>query len=668
MAPLRLVAGVLFVVGMCAACSGLNEIDSKDTASSNETPENTVVARYADETITLTDLDSAYAASVGGRGNAADSSLSAYKTFLDQYVNFRLKVRAARDAGLDTLASVQRDISQYRQEMARPRLMRENVYEPVLRTLYDRQSKEVDVSHIMIRPTSETDTAEAYRTLQRVVDSLDRGVPFGELAYRNSEDPSAQKKGQRGYRGRLGYIQAGQVVEPFEKRMYSLKPGEVSNIFRTQYGYHILKVHDRRPTQPPVHLSHIMLQPEGDSSETHRVLDSLRTEILTGGASFERVAQEYSEDQQSAKKGGDLGSAKPQSLPDAFKRALARMDSVGAVSEVLNTRFGYHLVKLTGREEKKSFDEAYDKLKKQVSGQPRIKQQKKTFTHRVRKTEGVTVDTVRILDSADISAVDSLARPLLPIADKQAHTSPKVATIGDSTYTLHQLAHHLTQTDGGAQMTVAELIESFLNEKAFEYAGARLEERDPEFATEMKKYREGVLLFRYMQDSVWTAAAEDTAGLRRTFEKNRDEYRFPERIRTLVLRAPADSLLHPYSSMYGSSTSARAIVDASARDSLVSVDTVFVSDKSADVYQPIRSVSDGETVGPTEQRNDWLFMIRDKKLPPRRKTFEEARSSVIQDYQTIYEEQVIQNLRWRYDAKVYPERLRQPFGSPSSSS
>ena len=661
----RTAIAALLLTGLFVACSGSQRAGNSGVGATSS-PANTVVARYASTAISQAELDSAFAESAGGRENAADSSRSAYRDFLDQYLNFRLKVRAARDAGLDTLPSIRQDIQSYRQKLARPALLREEVYEPAARTLYERQKEAVDVSHILIR-TSNRDTLSAYRTAQSIADSLDQGIPFAELAYRNSEDPSARKKGERGFRGRLGYIRAGQIVKPFEERMYALEPGETSDIFRTKYGYHILKVHGRRPTEPPIRLSHILRRSEGTSGGARQFLDSLRTEIVSGEVAFAAAAKEHSQHRPSASKGGALGDVNPETLPDPLRVTVASMDTVGTVSGVVETRFGHHLLKLTDRQERQSFEEAYDSLKDRVSNQPRTERRKANFARDVRAEVGVTVDTTRLLDAANIASTDSLARPLLSLADS-VEASPDVATLGDSTYTLRQMARHLTQTDGGAQMTVGALIESFLNEKAIQHAVIRRAQRDPSLAEAMKKYREGALLFRYMQDSVWTAATQDSAGLRATYRRNQDQYRFPERVRTIVFRAPSDTLLQPYKTAYDEDRSLQTPLSAAVEDSLVSADTVYVTDQTAEVYQPVRTADDLEAIGPTSREDEWLFMIRDTRLSPRPKTFEEARNSVVQDHQETYEQTVIRQLRNRYDAQTYPDRLRPPSSDPSSTS
>ena len=649
--------GVFFLVAFGIACTtgpGVTQPPSAAPSSGGA-----VVARYADTHLTRATLDSAFVAAAGGPDAAADSSLRAYRDFLDRYLNFRLRVRAARDAGLDTLPEVRRDVHAYRQDRARPRLLRDEVYGPLARTLYERRTEAVDVGHILIRPSSQ-DTLAAFRTAQAIADSIARGVPFGDLAVRNSDDPTAQKEGARGYRGRLGFLRTGEMPLPFEDRMYTLSPGETSDVFRTRFGYHILKVHDRRPAEPPVELAHLLRRPRGDSAQTRRFLDSLRTRIVQGPLSFAAAARKYSQDPQSASEGGSLGEVDPRALPAALRKAVATLDSVGATSGVVRSRFGHHLLRLTGRQGQQSFDEAYDDLKKRLVGQPRAQRRRAAFARIVREEIGTAVDTTRLLKITRAASVDTLARPLLTYADTLSRPSPPVATLGDSTYTAGQMARRLRQTDGGAQHSIAALIESFLNEKALQYAATRRAQTDPDLAREVERYREGTLLLRYMQDSVWTVAAQDTAALRTTYRQNREDYRHPERVRALVLRAPADSLLHPHASRYARDSSATAVLDAAARDPLVSADTTYVTDRSGDAVRPARTVADGASIGPTAQGDEWLFLIRDTRLPPRPMRFEEARNRVVQDYQNRFERRVIRRLRERYDAETFPERLRPP--------
>lgn len=660
----RRLGSVFLVALLLLGCASGSETTERSGKQPMDT-ENPVVATFDDSTITLSQFEQAYRNANTGPTPASDS-LHAYKDFLDQYVNFHLKIRAAREAGLDTVSSVTNDIRSYREEIARPRLMRSEVYEPLVRELYERRKEEVDVSHILIRVSPEAapeDTTQAYKTIRAIKDSLRRGIPFGDLAVRNSEDPSAQKQGQPGFRGRLGYVRAGQIVKSFEDRMYRVPPDSTSEIFRTRFGYHILKVHDRRPAQQPFRLSHIMLRPTADSGTARQFLDSLRTEIVQNGTSFDSLARKHSEDRPSAVNGGDLGKVdSPQSLPPAFRRAVAGLDTVGAVSGVVKSQYGFHLLQLTDRETAKDFETAYKDLRKQIADRPRVDRQKERFARDVHSKVGLSVDTSRILRRAKISSLDTLARPLLSLAEDTSATATAVpvATLGDSTFTLGQLARHVMQTDGGARLTVGQVLDDLLTEKALRYAHVQLAQNDSTLSARMEEYRDGLLAFQFMQDSVWTAAAQDTAGLRQLYKQQRNTYRFPERVRTITFRADADSVLDPYLPR-SSNTRPSVLVRNATDDSLVTVDTVMVTQDSPEIYHRVFSLEDGAAAGPLNQDGGRLLLIRDTVLLPRTKTFEEARPQVVQDYQDRYEEKVLSRLRRRYNVETYPDRLRHAF-------
>lgn len=625
----------------------------------------TVVATYGDSVITLSAFEEAYRQSRTGGQPAADS-IGAYQEFLERYLEYHLKRQAALEAGLDEAPAVQQDLRRYRHELARPEVMRSEVYEPVVRTLYERRQEEVDVSHILLRVedgASPKDTIEAYTQMRGLIDSLHQGRSFDDLAHRHSEDPSARQEGQPGYRGRIGYLKAGQVVEPFERRMYELPPDSVSDIFRTQFGYHILKVHERRPSTTPMQLSHIMLRPTWDSSRAHRTLDSLRSEIVEGDVDFATVAREHSEDAQSASQGGDLGRVESlQALPPSFQRAVGALDTVGTVSDVVESQYGFHLLQLTDREDRPSFENAYPELRKEIADRPRVERRKRAFAREVRAREGTSVDTSRLLRGIQVTSLDTLARALLSSTETTGNLEDStVAALGDSTFSLQGVAHHAMQTDQGARLTIGQVLDDFLNEKALRYAEAQRALQDASIASTLDEYRDGFLVYQFMEDSVWTAAAQDEAGLRQTYEERRDEYQVPARVRTITLRARADSFLVPYQNAYRESQSRSTVLEQARADSQVTRDTLMVTDTSPDAYQRIQSVADGETVGPIDDNGTALFLIRDTRLPARPKTFEEARNEVVQDYQERYEEQVMDRLRRRYDAETYPDRLKHAF-------
>src|SRR6056297_838191 len=250
--PALALAGLL--ISSLVGCSS----GSLTTADSPGTPDAPIVATFAGETLSLDEFERRYALSVGGREAAAQDSFAAYADFLQRYVDFRLKVKQARDLGLDESPELRQEIDDYREQLAKPYFLEREVIDGIVRDLYNKQQEEVRASHILIRvdPSAEpADTLAAYNKITAIRDSLVSGADFAAVAARNSEDPSVQRN-----QGDLGYFMGGRMIEAFETQAYGMPVGELSPVFRTNFGYHVLKVTDRRPASPEIQASHILLR------------------------------------------------------------------------------------------------------------------------------------------------------------------------------------------------------------------------------------------------------------------------------------------------------------------------------------------------------------------------------------------------------------------------
>lgn len=125
-----------------------------------------------------------------------------------------------------------------------------SVPEPEVRAYYDshpdffKQPEKVRASHILIKVNPQADNpqkAEARQQLEQIQQKLAAGEDFGALAKAFSQGPSSSRNGD------LGYFGHGQMVKPFEDAAFALKPGEVSDIVETSFGYHLIKVFDKKP-------------------------------------------------------------------------------------------------------------------------------------------------------------------------------------------------------------------------------------------------------------------------------------------------------------------------------------------------------------------------------------------------------------------------------------
>ncbi|MCD6586893.1 MAG: peptidylprolyl isomerase [Desulfobacteraceae bacterium] len=101
----------------------------------------------------------------------------------------------------------------------------------------------VRASHILLKvdpKATDASKAETLKKIEGIKSKLDNGEDFAKLAEENSDCPSSAKGGD------LGFFSRGQMVKPFEEIAFALKPGEVSGVVETQFGYHIIKTQEKK--------------------------------------------------------------------------------------------------------------------------------------------------------------------------------------------------------------------------------------------------------------------------------------------------------------------------------------------------------------------------------------------------------------------------------------
>ncbi len=170
------------------------------------------------------------------------------------FINYKLKVKAAEDAQLDTLTSFKNEFRQYRDQQIRPLLVSDEVAEKETRNYYDNMVKQLDghdlrlPCHIYLRVPQKS-TPELQASQKQRIDSIYRelqaGADFAEMAKKCSEDQQSAMRG-----GELTWFGPGQLVPDFEKVMYELKKGEMSAPFLSAAGYHIMYLKDAKELEP----------------------------------------------------------------------------------------------------------------------------------------------------------------------------------------------------------------------------------------------------------------------------------------------------------------------------------------------------------------------------------------------------------------------------------
>lgn len=663
----RLALGALAALPLLAACSS-----TAPAARTAATPD--AVATWTGATFTLPEFEAEYARQNGGREAASDDSLARMQDFLRRYVDFRLKVKEAERLGYAGRPDVRGELDQYVQDYATPYLLDNRVLDPLVREVYQRQGTMVDASHILItvpRNAPPADTLAARQRLVAVLDSIDAGMPFGEAARKFSNDPSAQRPAGPGSEGRLGYFTSGDMVEEFEEAAYATPKGQRSPILRTQYGYHVLFVNDKMATPPQVDVAHIMIVPQDGTPEAkaraRTVIDSLQ-QRLAAGDDFGALAQQYSMDQGSAPRGGDLGYTDYKALPvEPFRTVAWSMTTPGQVSDVVETNFGFHLIKFIGKKDRPSFDEVAPQLKQTAARLPRAQRLRTAMLRDLGQQYRARVDTVAIATALAATPQDSLLVLFAQNRIPAASLDRVVGFVGDSTYTLRQFTTDVVQrgipnVPGPGDRRVANLTQRYMDEAVLRYAARDLPNRDPEFGRLMEDFRDGTLLFKLMEDSVWTRAQTDTLTLRARYDARISAMPLlPERTRLVVLSSDKiEELQAVRQRLDGGTPLAEVLATLTSR---VQADTVAMAGPTGSPLDAALNIPDGSVLGPIAYRGQTTgaVVVRSGIEPARMKTFAEAMPELVSEYQRELENELVNRLRSRYDARLYPDRLVRAF-------
>jgi peptidyl-prolyl cis-trans isomerase SurA len=319
---------------------------------------------------------------------------AALDEYLELFINYKLKVREAETLGMDTAARFRNELDGYRKQLSRPYLIDRELNDALMQEAYDRMQQEVRAQHILVQVQADAapeDTLAAWKRINALRDRVLKGEDFAEVASGKggSDDPSAAKNG-----GDLGYFSALQMVYPFESAAFNAKVGEVTTPVRTRFGYHIIKVVDKRPARGQMKAAHIMVRstPEDDPAKQAAAEARIREihgMLKSGDLDWSDAALRFSEDEGSNTKGGELPQFGTGKMIEEFEEAAFALKSDNAISEPVRTRYGWHIIKRLEFIPVPTFDQAKAELKTKIGRDSRAEITRKTFLDKLKREYGV---------------------------------------------------------------------------------------------------------------------------------------------------------------------------------------------------------------------------------------------------------------------------------------
>lgn len=597
-------------------------------------------------------------------GDSADYSRESLAEYLDLYRRFKLKVARARAMGLDTVEALNRELAGYRKQLADSYLVDDAVTEPLARELAERKREDVDVLHLSV-DVPPGDTAAAYAAIAAARERLLTGEDWGAVARELSSDPSAKAND-----GAVGFVTAPlpEGLYPLENAVYETAVGEVSPIVRSDRGYHLVKPVARRPARGEVEAAHIFLRKpkEGDDAAVRARIDSIHS-LLEGGADFEELARELSEDTRSAPRGGYIGYFGINRYERSLEDAAFGLEADGDFGEPVETRVGWHVVRRLGRRSPGTYEDTRQALLARVKRLRRFDAARRDLAEDLRERYGFRQNDA-VLDTFFVSLTDSFLdyqwTPRLADADAEAFSLGEDgrATLGEFVSFLQRSAGDRVRARGQAspEAVARSLYRRYLTEQTLAYAEGRLDEDNLDFANLMREYREGILLFEATKQNVWDAAGLDTAGLEAFFAEHRDDYQWAERAvvdEYLVSAGAGDDVAADLAKAARKRPAAEVLARFNAEDSTAVLHAERRIERGREDALDAAKWRRGTVVGPIpDERSDAqrVLVIREV-LPPTAKALDEARGYVIADYQDELERRWVEELAAEYEVEMNDE-------------
>ncbi len=670
------------------------------------------VMKINEKQISKAEFEAVYRKNNGKEVNNNNKSVNEY---VDLFSLFKSKVFEAESMGLDTLTSFKTELAGYRRQLAAPYLTDKNTNENLLTETYERMKSEVRASHILFK-VDETalpkDTLEAWtranitrnailgklpsvaeianydkllKNTQEVAKTLrgkDSGIykakfnsvknladyyknatdKFQDIAPKTSDDPSALDN-----KGDLNYFTAMSMVYPFENAAYNTKVGDISPIIRTKFGYHILKVYDKRAYRGEITVSHIMVKFSKDANDADittakNKIDEIYAK-LKGGGNFEQLAAQFSDDKQTSDRGGQLQPFKSGRLPKTFEDAAFNLKANNDYSEPIRTPYGWHIIKRNDLKLLPPFSEIKNDLKTQVGRDSRSQMGRVALIDRVKK-ENNFKENLKNRDEL-CKSIDTTYLTATWNATKIAKLGNKeIFNLAGKSYTQNDFAKFLeTQITFRSPTDVNELTKgmykTWVDESVVNYEDTQLEKKYVDFRNLLREYRDGILLFDLTDQKVWSKAVKDSTGLKEYYEKNKNNFMWDERADVTTYKCLDDKIAKELRKLLKANKTEKDILTTLNKTSQLNVAVENVTylkgeNKNVDANWK-QGVAEKDIKD--DKENKILVLVVNKISPKAPKTLPECRGLVTADYQNYLEKEWLAYLKNKYKVTINKEVL-----------
>lgn len=532
------------------------------------------------------------------------TSKTAFQDYLNLFINFKLKIKAAYDLKMDTLPNQRADRLAFEEQIKPIHLLDPITLDKLVEEAIDHSLTEIDLSHIFIAYKQAT-TAEnlpiispeekdiADRKITEILKRLSIGESFEELAVAYSNDPEVKNN-----KGRLGFIKAFTLPYTFEQIAYGLKDGEISTPVKSEAGIHLFKKNATNKIEGKLAVAQILVTvpenaPEIEVQQREQLAQSIYQAAIQG-ANFDSLVALHSEDRSTNTSGGLIVNMETGDYDPEFDKQVRALKKDGQVSPLFKTAFGFHILKRMGQ------------------------------------------DTFKL----NLSQLKSETRELV-LQDERVDVAKKV---------------FIEKSIGKYGLTAEEKDKEA-------YIINRLQDFSPAYAAQINDFKDGNLLFEIMDKKIWSKASSDLLALKNFHATRKQNYQWKNSVtavtvttqnKDIALAIKSDVQKHSSLDNIRKLYSEVAFIDSARQEASAILGIGSKNAKAGFISDIIENESDGTFT---------FSMVLKVHQDPSIMNFEDARVQVINDYQQMLEDDWIKALKKKYPVVVNQAVLKKALSA-----
>ena len=575
--------------------------------------------------------------------------------YVELFTLFKMKLQEAKRMRLDTLTMLKEDYQKYTDQLVQNHFVDKNYIDNIWKAQYEHMKYDVKVAHIMVKCTpnaNPSDTLIAYNKLNYLRQQATKDN-FAKLATENSEDQSSAIKG-----GLLGYITAFMTFPEFEQPCFQTPIGAISSIFRTQYGYHIIHVLDKRVARGKIKVAHIYLKKSEKPEVAEKQIQEAYKQIMSKKITFENAVKKYTEDASTKETYGVLNEFGVSEMVNDFEEQCFALKNPGDLSKPFMTEYGWHLVKLIEKIPVKGYEDSKDYIKQRMVNDPRVNNLK-----------GIAYS--RMLDKYKFTEPPANLSPLMAnmpdtffmiknwvLKPMKATESNTLFSFAGKSFNLKDFSNYVntnynTASSKSKKDAIDAMYAAYKEKVIWQMAKELLSAEDKTYSQLESEYMNGLLIFEIMDREVWKKALADTLGSMKMYEEVKSNYWFKDRVMLEGIKTKKTEGLDTYVQSL-TSLSAKVVFEKIKQSKDSNEFVYYERTIERGDYPEIDKAMDAKAISVQFKDEDKSSILAKvvKLLPPSIKPYSEIRGRIQNLYQNKLEKEWGASLRSKYPVKI----------------